>query len=164
MSGRTVDYVNASRGRDAGKMFRIEEKSARDAEWWALRMIIAVKGTTAQVPEAMASMGYGAIAIRGLNSFLAADVDPNKLRPLLNEMLECVTIVRDRAVNDPVKGGPMGTPLMDDDIEEISTIEWLRGEVLRVHTGFSVVEFFLTWWGTLSQPPSMPTTTLPPSS
>lgn len=123
-------------GRDDGKTFMIDEMSAAQAEKWALRMFIALKGTSAAVPDDVARFGMVGVAIRGLNAFLAADVRFVDIEPLLDDMLTCVRIVRDPHHPD------VATALMSDDIEEVQTRVWLRGEVLRVHTGFSVAEAF----------------------
>jgi hypothetical protein len=121
--------------RDAGKMFMITEKPATAAEKWAWRLFIAVKGTTAQIPPELEQLGMVGVAIRGINSFLAADVDFAKIEPLLDEMMECVKVVRDPAHPE------LATDLTRlDDVEEAQTVTWLRNEVLRVHTNFSFAE------------------------
>lgn len=155
--------VPADFGRDAGKTFEVTEKSAMEAEKWAWRLALAVKGTSAQIPEAIAPLGYVAIAIRGINSLLAADVDFARIEPLLDEMMACVQIVR-----NPAGGSGLATPLVGtDDIEEVRTISWLRSEVLRIHTNFSFTDAFSTWAAmmTVSTESSSPNTqTSPPSS
>ncbi len=118
-------------GRDDGKLFNITEMASADAEMWAYRLFIAMKGTSGEIPENIASLGMVGVAIRGLNVFLAADVRFELLEPLLNQMFTCVKIVRDHGQPTVV------TPLLPDDIEEVQTRAWLRSEVLRVHTGFS---------------------------
>lgn len=138
MTKRTERCVVPSWGkRDAGKTFLVTEMPAMQAEKWAWKMVIAVKGTTARVPEEVAQLGMIGIAVRGLNAFLASDVDFAKLEPLLDEMMTCVSLVRDPA--HPDVATPIASP---DDIEEPVTVTWLRSEVLRVHTGFSAAEAF----------------------
>ena len=138
MRKREVVTVPASwGGRDANKNFVVTEMPATRAEKWAWRLMIAVKGTTAEVPQEVAALGMVGVAIRGLNAFLASDVDFAKLEPLLDEMMTCVTVVRDLQHPD------VATPIVsDDDVEEVRTVAWLRSEVLRVHTGFSAAEAF----------------------
>lgn len=146
MRKREIVQVPAGFGRDAGKQFQITEMSAARAEKWAVRFIIALKGTTAAIPPELETLGMVGVAIRGINSFLAADVDFAKLEPLLDEMFECVQIVRDPAVRDRSSGEPIATPLVSpDDVEEIGTRAWLRSEVLRVHTNFSLHAFLSAW-------------------
>ena len=129
--------------RDAGKYFRIKELPAVEAERWAWRLALAVKGTTAQVPVEFVNMGIVGVAIRGINAFLAADVEWHKLQPLLDEMLVCVTRVPD-FTRAPEASAPLIMNGGDtDDIEDIETIAWLRAEVLSLHTGFSVNDAIL---------------------
>lgn len=149
--GRRVELVTVPRewgGRDAGKIFKLRERSALDAERWAVRMIAALKGTTGQIRDEIAHLGMQAIAIAMANAFLGSNLDTEKFIDLLNEMMNtCVQIVRDPGVPDPLDAGmPLGTALVsDDDIEEIRTVLWLRSEVLRIHTNFSFTEVLLNW-------------------
>lgn len=155
MTGRKdiIVTVPAWGERDAGKMFKISEWPAATIERWGLRMVIVLKGTTAQIPEEFAPLGPIAVAIRGINSFLASDVDPDKLIPLLDQLLECVEIIRDKTRPD------IATPIVSgDDIEEVVTRGWLRSEVLRLHTNFSLVDSLLGWWS-LMKPPADSSTT-----
>lgn len=142
MSGRKSETVKVPLwgGRDAGKLFRLTEMPAARAEKWALRLVLAMKGTSAAIPESLAPFGMVAVAIRGINSFLASDVDFNKLEPLLDEMFECVKMVRDPAHPDVISD-----LVSDDDIEEVKTRGWLRSEVLRLHTNFSFIDAVSTW-------------------
>lgn len=124
--------------RDGGKQFLITEMSAAKAEKWAYRLFIALKGAGERIPENVAAMGMVGLAIAGLNVFLRAPVKAEDVEPLMDEMMTCVTIVRDPKAVDKDTGGPVGTELVsDDDIEEVQTRAWLRSEVVRVHTGFS---------------------------
>jgi hypothetical protein len=136
-------------GRDDGRTFLITEKSALQIEKWSWRMFIAVKGTSAHVDEAIARLGAIGVAIRGLNSFLAADVKFSDIDPLLDELLTCVQMIRDPRRPD------VTTPLIiDTDIEEPRTLLWLRSEVLSLHLGFSVADALsalLTWLNQNSQ-------------
>lgn len=125
--------------RDDGRVFTITEMPAAQAEKWAWRMFVALKGTSGEVSKELAQLGMVGVAIAGLNAFLQAPVAFGEIEPLLDEMFTCVRIVRDP--NHPDKA----TPLIDGDIEEVQTRGWLRSEVLRVHTGFSIAEAISTW-------------------
>ena len=130
--------VPAWGGRDAGKLFKITEWDAMRAEKWAWRMALALKGTSGQLPENVARLGMVGVAVHGINAILGADVDPDKLMPLFDEMMTCIKIVRDARVRDQATGEPLAVDLVGQaDIEEISTVGWLRSEVLRIHSGFS---------------------------
>lgn len=152
MSGIKIEYVtvpNTWGGRDAGKVFCIREADAADAEKWALRVVLLLKGTTAQIPESLAPLGMIAVAIRGINSLLGADVDSERLIVLLDELLDCVTFVRDPSVRDG-SGGLIASPLVakSGDIMEVRTRLWLRSEVLRIHTNFSLLDAAMAWLAT----------------
>jgi len=157
----TVQAPAMGPGRDAGKLFHITEMPAAKAEKWAFRLFIALKGTGAEVPIEVARLGMVGVAIRGLNAFFNADVKWADLEPLLDEMFECVQIVRDPNRPEVV------TPLTASDIEDVQTRGWLRSEVLSLHVGFSFTEALLQLWEMISVPPppdSSTTKTSPPSS
>ena len=118
-------------GRDAGKTFRITEMPAAQAERWGWRMMLVLKGSNGNIPMGIASMGMVAVAIVTLNAFLQSEIDHEKLQPLLDEMLGCVTMVRDK------RRPELTTKLTAFDIMEVKTRLWLRSEVLRLHTDFS---------------------------
>jgi hypothetical protein len=111
--------VPTSFGRDADKLFKITEMPASQSEKWALRLFIAMKGTSGEVPPEVMQMGMIAVAWRGLNTFLAADVDAEKLMPLLDDMMVCVEAVRDKSRPD---------------------VAMQLIEIVRVHTGFSLAD------------------------
>lgn len=142
--GFIFDYVTvpASWGnRDAGKVFKLREWPARRAETWAWGMVFALKGTQGQIPDDVARLGMVGIGIRLLNTVLAADVNYEKIKPYMDELIdECVTIVRDPKNRDKESGLLIDGPMMENDIKEVRTLQWLRSEVIRIHTNFSVIE------------------------
>lgn len=144
--------------RDDGKMFFITEMSAAQAEKWAARLFLALKGTSAAVPYEVERLGMVGVAIRGLNAVLAADVRWIDLEPLLDEMFTCVQCIRDR--NHPTTT----TALLPDDIEEVQTRAWIRSEILRVHTGFSAADAFSTLLSTIAASAGLQNTSTSPSA
>ena len=161
LKSTTVRAPGLGAGRDEGKLFKITEMPAAKAEKWALRMFIALKGTSAEVPPEVARLGIVGVAIRGLNAFFAADVKWSDLEPLLDEMFECVSMVRE--ANRP----DIATPLTGSDIMEPQTRMWLRSEVLSLHVGFSFTEALLRLWAMINEPvpdpqASQTTSTSPP--
>jgi hypothetical protein len=48
-----------------------------------------------EIPLNLAGIGMEGIAIIGINAFLRGNIVPGTLIPLLDELLECVTIIRD---------------------------------------------------------------------
>jgi hypothetical protein len=141
MRKKLVVTVPPGYGRDSNppKHFLLTEWPAARAEKWGYRMALVLKGSSAQLPLEVARLGMAGIALCGLNVILAADVDPEKLEPLLDQMMECVKIVRVATVKDPTDPQyPLADALHgEDDIEEPRTIMWLRSEVFRLHTDFS---------------------------
>ena len=134
-----VVVAPANFGRDAGKHFKITEWPAARAEKWAWRASIALKGTTAQIPRDIERLGMVGVARFFLNAYLAADIDVDRLMPLLDEMMTCVEIIRVPGTKDPANPQyPLSEPMFgQDDVSEVRTIGWLRSEVIRIHTNFS---------------------------
>ena len=124
--------------RDAGKHFLIKEWPAERAEEWAVRALIAYNRGGGQIPIDAISGGMEAIFWLGVNTFLRGQMQAGEVIPILNELFECIKIIRDPTARGVE--GPVATDLVPgvDDIEEIQTRLWLRSEVLRVHTNFSV--------------------------
>lgn len=141
MIKREIIKVPAEWGkRDAGKVFLITEWPAERAEEWAFRALIAYNRGGGQVPVDAISGGMEAIFWLGINTFLRGQMQADEIIPILNELMECVKIIRDPEARGP--DGPVATDLVTGarDIWEIQTRLWLRSEVLRIHTNFSVAD------------------------
>lgn len=137
--------VPSDYGRDAGKIFLITERPAIVAEKWAWRLAIALKGTSGAIKEELTGLGMVGVAIQGINAILAADIRFDLVEPLLDELLESVSIIRDPKTPHVVQ------PLKPEmDIEEVRTVAWLRSEVIRVHTGFSLAGALSKWISVLN--------------
>ena len=128
-----VPEFPGTRNRDLGKTFRITEWPAAAAEKWGMRMMLAANSGAGQLPLSIGGIGMEGIAIIGINTFLRGNILPDTLIPLLDELLECVKIVR-----DPARPTIVSDLVSEDDIEEVATRMWLRGEVLTLHLNFSV--------------------------
>lgn len=120
---------------EARRIYKITEMSAEASEKWALRMFIALKGAGSDIPETAARLGMVGVALASLNAFLRADIKPEVIEPLLDQMMSCVQIIR-----DPKHPEVVTDIVSQDDIEEPQTRLWLRSEVIRVHTNFSLAE------------------------
>lgn len=156
-------------GRDAGKTFLITEWSARRAEKWAWGISFALKGSSSEIPLEVARLGIVGVGIRLLNVVLKADVQYAAIEPFMSELIdECVKIVRDPKQVDKATGLPIATPMLDGDIAEVATLQWLRSEVIRVHTNFSVFDSLsgllslMKSWKPSGEPSNIETS--PPSS
>lgn len=126
--------------RDNGKSFLLVEMAARPAEKWANRAFLALAHSRADIPPGIAER-YARVrgdmrqieAIAGLLGHMHFP----EIEPLMDELMGCVSFV----INS---GPPPVTRLLndsgsvDDDVEEISTRQHLRAEVIDLHVGFSV--------------------------
>ena len=136
MREREVVKVPEWGKRDAGKVFLITEWAAERAEEWAFRALIAYNRGGGQVPVEAISGGMEAVFWLGVNTFLRGQMQAAEVIPILNELMECIKIIRDPNTRGP--DGPVAHDVLPGDIEEIKTRLWLRSEVLRIHTFFSV--------------------------
>jgi len=123
---KTADFEVTDEGRDKGKVFRITEMAAIPASKWASRVLFAVAQAGVDLPAEVMAGGMASIPYVGLQALL--HVNYATAEPLLDELLGCVQ-VKEKAV---IRAR---TP---DDIEEVATIFKLYGEVLKLHTGFSL--------------------------
>lgn len=119
------------KNRDAGKVYRLVEMSAEQAEAWGTRALLAlVRNGGANISEETASMGLMGVAMAGVNALGGIQYD--ELKPLLDEMMACVTRQPDPTrpeITRPLNG--------DSDIEEVTTRLLLRERLLDLHLGFS---------------------------
>ena len=118
-------------GRDQGKVFYIKEMAASQAEWWAMRALMAMGRGGVDIPDNLRSMGMAAMAVEGLKA--VSKIPPDEARPLLDELMGCVQAVPNPADKSVVR------PLIESDIEEVATRLNLRAEVFKLH-----VDFFAT--------------------
>lgn len=118
-------------GRDQGKVFYIKEMAASQAEWWAMRALMAMGRGGVEIPDNLRSMGMAAMAVEGLKA--VSKIPPEEARPLLDELMMCVQAVPNPADKSVVR------PLIESDIEEVATRLNLRAEVFKLH-----VDFFAT--------------------
>ena len=118
--------------RDAGKKFLLTEMSARRSEKWATRVLLALLAGGVEIPDDVLGAGMAGVAAVSSsgNGFLRGGIAFETVEPLLDEMLECVQIAEQNMTRE----------LTEDDIEEVATLVWLRGEVLQLHVGFSIAE------------------------
>lgn len=116
--------------RDAGKSYFVKEMPATQAERWAFRVVQALIRTGAEVSDYIAGAGMAGLAHIGLRAF--ANMPYHEATDLMDEMFQCITIIRDKSHPE------MTFPLLEEDIEEVSTRFLLRTEVFELHTGFSL--------------------------
>jgi hypothetical protein len=124
---KVKDVTITLNNRDTGKVFRLTEMPAVQAEKWAARALLAMSRSGVEIPEEAMSAGAAALLAAGLRSFTSMAFEDAE--QLLDEMFACIQIVTTSGV---VRA------LIDDDIDEVATRLFLRGEVIEIHTGFSV--------------------------
>ncbi len=113
--------------RDKGKKFKLTEMSAFKAEKWASRIFEALSKIKIEIPDEVKGASMAALAtvgLRVLNSINFIDSEP-----LLDEMLSCVQFI-------PENEGPRD--LLEDDINDMITLTYLRSELFNLHTGFFI--------------------------
>ena len=130
MARRSEDVIIDLEGRDKGRVFRITEMPADQAEWWAMRAWMALSKAGVVIPDSDTEQGMWAVAAAGIPAL--SRLSPMEAKPLLDEMWECVKFIPDPT--HPLVGNR--TP-MAQDIEEVATRMLLRMKVLQLHIGFS---------------------------
>ena len=115
----------ADSGRDKGKQYLITEMPATQAESWAIKALLAVGNAGIEIPEEIATQGMaGLLAVSYMNLL---KIPFESARPLLDEMMTCVQYV---------PSANLKRPLIEDDIEEVSTRLQLRKAVWNLHMDF----------------------------
>lgn len=127
MARKELTYT-AQDGRDKGKKFKLTEMGAAQAERWAMRAIMALMKSGADIPSDVEKLGMSAMVELGLKA--VAGLDWDIAEPLLEEMMSCVQFIPDPAKPQVIRN------LFDQDIEEIQTRLKLRLEVFKIHTDF----------------------------
>jgi len=125
----------AESGRDKDKQFLITEMSASQAEAWAIKVILAVGNAGIEIPDGLASQGMSGLMAVGYMSLLKIPFEAAK--PLLDEMMTCVQYAPSANVK---------RPLIEDDIEEVTTRLALRKAIWNLH-----MDFFLGESGSTSE-------------
>jgi hypothetical protein len=127
---KTINITIQDEGRDKGKVFVLTEKPAIQADKWGIRALLALSKSGVPIPQEFMEMGIIGVLAVGIHRL--AGVSFADLEPLLDEMLTCVEIMPTPARPDVIRA------LLPDDIEEVKTLQILRMEVFRLHTGFSL--------------------------
>ena len=118
-------------GRDKGKQFLVVEMSATKAEKWAARALLALLKSGADLPDEAVQQGMAGLAAVGLKAFAGLPWD--LAEPLLDEMVPSFRFVMDPNADSPLL---KHRPLVEEDIQEITTRFELRKEWIDLHFGF----------------------------
>lgn len=130
MARKEQTVVIDAEGRDKNKVFHIREMSASAAEDWAMRALLALGRSGADIPADVEHTGMAGVAALGLRAL--AGVKTDDARQLAADLMACISIIP-----DPQRPN-VQRPLLEDDIEEVKTRVTLKDSVFELHTGFSV--------------------------
>ncbi len=119
--------------RDRGKTFVITEMPVFQAEKFAARAWLAISNANVSLTEeesanVVTNAGWAGLAflsLRALGNAKFTDIEP-----LLDEMMTYIKIIRD------MKNPDMSYPVLESDVEELTTMITLRKEFIDLHTGF----------------------------
>lgn len=116
--------------RDKGKVFIVSEMPARPFEKWAVRALTAMGQAGIELPEDVMGLGGMGLAILGFKSLVK--IKAEQAEELLDEMFQYFEIQPDP--NNPA----IKRPIIDSDIEELTTRLKLRLVWWEVQTGFQL--------------------------
>lgn len=126
------------KNRDAGKLFILTEMPARKAEKWAARAFLLLTKANVEIPDFDRDRPPSIVDMTKMAFQALGGIPWEEAERLLDEMMECVTFV-------PTPSSPnVVRKPMEDDIEEATTLILLRGELLELHTGFTLTGLGLT--------------------
>ena len=117
---------------DAGRQhdFIIKQMSASQLEWWIMRAIPCI-GPALELPDGAGVEAVGmALEKHGLAALMK--VDPEKAKPLLDEMLTCASRVVDGTQY------PVSIHTVDAFFESVGSLFKLRVECFKANFGFFV--------------------------
>lgn len=119
--------------RDNGKTFVMHEMDAYAGQDWALRALLALAASGADLPEGSLQTGMAGLAGFGLTALLQAPY--GALKPLLDEMLAQAQYAH--KPNEPKHPLTPISPGPNCAVEEIKTFLTLQLRLFKFHTGFS---------------------------
>jgi hypothetical protein len=121
---RKIITITIDEGRDKGKKFKLTEWPAVQTERWIMRAVFGLGKAGVELPPEVLQFGSAGIAYAIATQ---ATKMPSRLGiRLANELMECVQIVETALTRS----------LVDEDIEDVSTLLKLKSEVLKLTFGF----------------------------
>lgn len=129
MARKTVKVeIKDKDSRDNGRVYKITEKDAYSAEWWACRALGGMIKAGIAIPDT-SSLSTEVLFHYGIASLLK--IEPYLLKELMDEMMECVEVVP-----SPQKEPNVTRKLLPSDIEETATLMEIRKKTLELHIDF----------------------------
>ena len=146
MARKVLTVTIMAEGRDTGRAYLITEMPASQAERWGARAMNSMAKALGGFPESLLESGLAGLTAVALSAFARSHFDD--IEPLLDEMFTCIKFIPNPQNPNVVR------PLIEDDIEEVSTRLKLREEVLGLHLNFfkPAVILILTAMRTRFQP------------
>jgi hypothetical protein len=129
---RQAEITIDAEGRDKGKTFVLTEMYADEGEAFAIELMLHWVRAGIDIPPDVVGAGFEGLALYfqtnpAMILGMLGNISMADARPLLEQIMNCVRIKETLAVRD----------LTRDDIEEVKTRFFLRGEVLKLNMGFS---------------------------
>jgi hypothetical protein len=121
---RKTITITIDEGRDKGKKFLLTEWGAKRVDDWIMRAIFGLGKAGVELPPEILQLGAAAIAYAIATQ--AAKIPSRLGRRLANELMDCVQIAEPK----------MTRSLIDEDIEDVTTLLKLKAEVLKLTFGF----------------------------
>lgn len=123
---RKTITIEIKDGRDAGKRFKITEWPCMRIEHWILRAVFGLGKAGVEISPDILQAGSAPIAYAIASQAVKL---PSRLGlKLADELMECVQRVEEK----------LDRSLVENDIEDVSTLLTLKGEVLKLTFGFFV--------------------------
>ena len=130
---RKEKIITISKGRDAGKRFKIREMGAVKIEKWATKALWLLIGSGVDLgvdkDKLKGVEGWSNVAKAGLQKL--SEVDFEKVEPLLEELLKCCYFLPDNNIETP-----LSSDNADSIIEDMTTLFKLRQEAFGIHFDF----------------------------
>jgi hypothetical protein len=133
---RSATITIQREGRDQGGVFVLTEKPAYQQTDWFIRAMQILARSGADVPAGIMNNGIEGFLAMGLGTILTGlgKAPIGEVRPLLEELLSCVTSYQPPGATQPLAGWQ----LIRGQIQDPATIFQLYEEVLSLHLGFSL--------------------------
>lgn len=126
---RTITVeADSPRYRDKGKIFLITEKTAMQAELFAVKVLNILASSGVELGGDAMSMGLRGLAKHGVQALGRLPIE--LVKDIFDEMMGCVQIIPNPKVLN------LARSLVDNDIQEVPTLMLLKMEVFELHTGF----------------------------
>ena len=133
MARNTKIVTIDKQGRDFGKAFLVTEMNPIQAFKWGGKAVIALVNAGVTLPDGSGEMGFAGLMGVAF-THLQNGLDWEEVEPLLDELMKCVKYIPSPDNTSVVR------PLIDSDIDEVSTIALLHSEVFKIHINFTQAE------------------------